>query len=598
MNIVGKSLGERINIGKTFVYDYPQVLNTDSLRDIQVTDETTIDVVFIHDGASMKNMIGYYLYTIDENGDKKILDDSDEDEKQTYHYKPTIIFPYVKSIKNDNTTLQVGDTRRLRGNLPNGNFKDVYVGFYLVAHGWYANIMNSQLAEKYILYSTVDFAQKYKNTGYDIVDNKIYSVYVKGYSESGDEMLLVAFEDSVANGGGDLDYNDAVIGLQISNVNNIVDYDKYSKLVIKTPPQPKNNIIKIDDDGEYVEFDLSKYNILNDKDYLFERHFVFDNSSIRDSFYSAINNLLTNYNHSKITVDENGKFKVICKYLFRKNDIVSNRKKNTLKLYLFQTKFNTRKKLFDYERVVVKGSANNEYVERYRLYETVSLLELIKLTTIFDNPVKNKNESNQTDGNFRIIGDGIVDCINGRARIPFNLVSHYLIYKNVNYDSSGLVINIKMDTHPDNFMAGKKNFVTMIGFVVNNGTIKENIVIDLKNLNIYNYDANNNPVLRTNLTELNSEFKNISVSDIMIGDDTVKDLVAIFRNNSSASYRIVTINNSMKFYCIRFANVKNNPTMVFMNNENILNWTLKSNSKSGTYFVKQKSYPVDSIISY
>jgi hypothetical protein len=478
------------------------------------------------------------------------------------------------------------------------NFENVYIGFFLVAHGWYANVMNSYVADKYMICSTVDFAQKYKPTGYDIVDNKIYSVYVKGYSESGDEMLLVGFEDSVANGGGDLDYNDAVIGFRISDVNNIVDYDKYSKIVVKTPPEPKNNIINYDDNGEYIIFDKNKYNLLPGIDYVFERHLTFNNQIDRDQYFTILNTLRDNYKYGKSIVNDNGTYKIIIKHLFRKNDIASSKKNNSHIFYLFQLKFNTRQIIADYEKMVNEGIVNGKYTERYRLYELQTLKEIIKLTDTFDRPSKIIDNDGKTDGNFRIIGDGIVDCVNGRARIPFDVAGNYLIYKNINYDSSGFVINIRMDTHPDNFMAGKKNFLSMVSFIVNNGNVNENIVVDLRNLKLFSYDSNNNPIEMKNIEQINSEYKTISVSDVKSGNSTIKDLVAIFSNNSNSRYRTIKINNTMTFYCIRFANVKNNPTMVFMNNQDILSWASKYNSVSGTYFIKQRIYPIDSIVNY
>lgn len=585
LNIVEKSLGETVNVKKNFIYNYPEVLEIDSMRDIEVSNETNIDAVFITEGASMQNMVGYYMYIIDEQGNKKILDDEFDDSTQTYHYKPTIIFPHVLSEKNNANTLSRGDARNLRGNLPNGNFQNIHVGFFLICHGWYSFNTSKSVPHYNILYSTIDFCTKYKDTDFDMINEKIYSVYVKGESQDGVKMLFISFEDDVVNNLGDCDYNDCVLGLYISDVNNIVDYDKYAELRLEEPAGNSNNIVKYSDEGEYLDLDEDVYNIPLDKEYLFERHQIFDNQQDRDDCFDAINNMLTNYNNGREKVNVNGQYKLITKFRFRKNDINGSKKGKSKILKLQEMKFNNgnsskKTSAIAYANIISKILNNQNYTERYRFYDSGTLQEYISLSNAsIDKPSKDTNSS------FRILGNGLMDCVNGSSHLPFKDVANYMIYKNVN-SSNGLVINVKMDNHPTGYMLGKKTFLRYISFVVDSS---EHVIIDLGDLGLYRQ-------VNGNLQTLNTSLQKIQISEIRSGDATIKNLVSIFRNNSGATFRTVKIKDTLLFYCIKFTNIKNNPSMVYLDTSNLLNWSNSFSTISGTYYNKQTFYPVNSLI--
>lgn len=109
---VASNLHKNKNINENFIYKYPKVLEVDALRDIHVTDETTIEVIFILTGASMKkkNMFGYYMYYVDDDGNKQLL--SNADNTEGYYYASIVIYPFVYSVANDPSTIQVGQTMR------------------------------------------------------------------------------------------------------------------------------------------------------------------------------------------------------------------------------------------------------------------------------------------------------------------------------------------------------------------------------------------------------------------------------------------------------------------------------------------------------
>lgn len=584
INSISQSLGERVNINDNFIYKYPQILEVDANRDLTIAGETAIDVVFVSTGASIKNMFGYYFYSIDESGNKFLLDN--DEAVEDYYYRPTVVFPAIYSKDNDNTTIQSGATRRLKGNLPNGNFQNIHVGFFLIPFGWFAFENNSTIDDTRILHSTLDFNNPCGNTVYQMLADKIYSVFAKTENDNGDELLLVCFEDIVFDTVDDLDYNDCVCGIIASHVENITNYDDFPKIVVDEPETTKNNIIRMNDNGECLDFSDIKKNISTRHDYYFERHYKFDNIDDRDDFYNAYINMLPNYKYS-ITKDYDGVFyKIISKHLFRKNDISKFVYNNSKKIYLLDMRYNDHlsNETENYIRIFTKIHRENSYRECYRLYETDTEHEIIQLSDNIDPPQKDYNDT------FRIIGSGVMDCTTGKSTIPFKHSAIYHIYKNMSNNGKGLAINIKMDTHPTGYKSGEKYFVRYVSFVVDTDY---HVIVDLGNLNIY--QENNNSLVQINdITSLNTNYNgHINVGDVTAGSQKIKKLAAIFKNDSGALYRIININNIYNFYCIRLPRVKNNPSMIFLDTDFIPTWNEYTNNLGGTYYNTQKYYTVN-----
>jgi hypothetical protein len=144
--------------------------------------------------------------------------------------------------------------------------------------------------------------------------------------------------------------------------------------------------------------------------------------------------------------------------------------------------------------------------------------------------------------------------------------------------SYGLVINAKMDTHPAEYKAGSKYFLRYVSFLLDNN---EHVVIDLGDLSIYQE-------IGGSLTLDNSpSLSNIAVSPITAGDDTIKGLVPVFKNNSNATYRTVTIRDGLTFYCIKLPDIKNIPSMVYLYDDVLLDWNNIFNVVDGTYYNKR-----------
>lgn len=592
---------EKTNINNDLVYKYPKLLEVDSIRDMHVTDETTINAVFISEGASMKNMFGYYMYTLDENGNKRLLG-NDSTNTDGYHYDPTVVFPHIYSDPKDSQSLTCGDSRRLIGNLPNGNFNNIYIGLFLIPHGWFAYTMKSPIDNKAILYSTIEFNTAFKaleNSEYVTVQEKIYSVYFKSMTETGHELLLVGFEDVFVNGIDDLDYNDCIVGFEISDVNNIVDYNNYTTIEVDPEDihlETKNNIIYVDEDGEYFKPNTKVWKVDTKYDHVFVRQMVFLNNSDRDELYNVYNNSNMNYkiSFSKFNTND-GKFILEFRHRFRPADLKvvydseddeeeEDKKKKKKVMYLYESKYNINNDdvLDKYKIIIAKSLNDADYTERYNFYQERNRKDIIKFTDVIDKP------QFESTTKFRIIGDGIMDCTNGKSRIPSQRKQIYQVYKNVTKSNKGIIINVKMDDHPTDFMLGKKNFMRYVSF---NSNRSEVAIIDLANMDIY---KEVNGILHNALP---SEFTNIKISDIVRTDGNVKDLINIFRSDSGAYYRTVTINNIMSFYCIRLPNVKNNPTMVFLDDSKYLRWNDTYNILGGTYYKKQTLYLVNNFSS-
>jgi hypothetical protein len=183
VNTLNRSMADNLNVHQKFIFDYPLVLEMDSARDIDVTGETTISATFIHEGASMKNMFGYYFYITDSGGNNVLLDNDGTD--SSVYYRPTVIFPHVVSETGNSDTLRMGDLRQMRSNLSNGNFQNANIGFFLMPHGWLAKSGNDLYSDVTTLYSTIEFCQKHRDSDYQMVNDKIYSVFCQGPKGNG-----------------------------------------------------------------------------------------------------------------------------------------------------------------------------------------------------------------------------------------------------------------------------------------------------------------------------------------------------------------------------------------------------------------------------
>ena len=578
-NVVSSSLEESTDVNNLFVFKYPGVLETDQSRDIEILNECEIRLSFVLEGASMMNSFGYYFYYKDGQGNKNLLDSYNK--TQNYYYRPTIVFPHIQHDISSNSALQFGDTVKLRGNLSNGNFGNICVGFFLVPHGWFAYINNSTIGNDSILYSTLEFNVKYIDSDDALLSNRIYSVFART-EKNNQKLLLIGFEDMAESLDQDHDYNDCVVGLVASDVNQIKDYEKFAKIDTEDNEIEKedtdedyNNLIFVDEEGEYVSFPTE---LDDDKDYIFERRMKFSNSSDRDNLYDCYNDLNNNYSCKNSKNYSGNSYELVQTRLFRKLDI--RKLNNEKKLYLFEAEHSRNYKLENlvkFKEIFEKVIVDPTYLEQYKLYDRDHPNNtLINLNDIY---YKSRVSSKKVD--WFVMGNGMMICKNGRSHLPFKNRQIYNVY----FNSIGLrtlKINVEMDVHPQGYMSGTKTFLRRVGFYVDN---QEHVIIDLGNLSLYR-EINN--VLSSALA---SSYSKIEISNIMT-TSSIKKIIKILKQDTNTSYRTVKINNHT-FYCINFGNIKNNPTMIFLDSSLSIDWFESMANINGTYYYKQILYPFD-----
>ena len=88
-------------------------------KQLFVREEAEVWVTFIHNGASFRNVLGYYYYK-DGEAPKTPADIKNK----------IIIFPHINALK-------VGEKVKLKGDLPNGAFeKGTQIGWFVISNGW------------------------------------------------------------------------------------------------------------------------------------------------------------------------------------------------------------------------------------------------------------------------------------------------------------------------------------------------------------------------------------------------------------------------------------------------------------------------------
>lgn len=578
LNTVNNNFAERSNVHNDLIYQYPKLLETETTRDLTITDETAIETVFILEGASMQNMFGYYMYETDLNGDPQLLSTDNENNTGGYYYTPTVIFPHVFSESTNPNSIQKGDKRKLKGNLPNGNFKNISVGFFLIPHGWYAYKNAGPIYDDGILYSTVQFNPNEVNSEYKLVADKIYSVYFKAVNENDDELLLIGFEDIFFKSDRDLDYNDCMVGFVVSDVTHIIDYDKFCKIEV-VEDSGDNNLIFMDGDGEYVALDTSLYDIPSDDDWIFERHMYFDNKADRDEIAAAYGDMHNNYNLGITTTNGFGEYKLITKHLFRTYDMKNcERDGKKKKLYLFESKYDREDvaRIERYQKSISKILSKSGYKEKYRLALKNKGSSVDSVISLNDSSKKPKRKNNKE---FRITGNGVMDCANGKAQIPTDKAQIYKIYKRKS-GKTKYSVSVEMGEHPDGYKSGEKYFLKRVSFKCNKNTL----VVDLGTHETY--ILNDGDMVPTSDPQL----KYITIGPTVSSASGIDQLKNVFKNDPNAYFRAVVMNETLTFYCIRLPGTNNIPTAVYLDNRHALEWNDKHCTLSKTYFNKNYIY--------
>jgi methionine-rich copper-binding protein CopC len=296
------TLPEKIDANTTLFGDHPSLLN--GISDLIIGDqETDISLTFIKEGAGYKNSIGYYFYILKtETGQlqdtlklsldviesdyigwdieitggsgntlKDVIIDYDNTTKtfttfynlltvtditssykltkpqlitndvnsNGFYYKPTIIFPNT-SMVNSGGSLTTGKTRLLKGNLPNGKFKNIRVGFFLIPNGWKNKTNGVVYDSKIIKHSTPQFNSIFDKTLPSNHDTQIGIQTALFMDNQNIDDFYICFEDiSRIKTNCDNDFNDLIIKLHTTPSLNSTILEQLP--VILPPTTPTNN---------------------------------------------------------------------------------------------------------------------------------------------------------------------------------------------------------------------------------------------------------------------------------------------------------------------------------------------------------------------
>lgn len=337
---------------------FPNILTTHN--DIIIGDvDSSIDVTFVTEGAGYLNAVGYYFYYIDTNGKPHILTNSDDNTNQNNnapYYCPTIVFPNA-SLSRSGGDLQSGGTRTLKGNLPNGKFRNINVGFFLISNGWRASgdgYMSNGTG--YTMHTTNEFNANY-DASYLLEENVSVSDPRRGVQSgllynTGVTSWLLGFED-ILRPYGDSDFNDCVLLIKKTPKINDEDIDNYTSVVHS---EQNNHIAQVDSDGLFLWLDMNK--ICNNGSTLyFDREMHFKPTHInyhahghkvdqspRDYVKGLIQNLNWNYVSGESSIVENTGIDddniLTQRFRFLPQDIIDNTLNNYCKLYILKRQFN------------------------------------------------------------------------------------------------------------------------------------------------------------------------------------------------------------------------------------------------------------------
>lgn len=243
---------------------YNELLNKNYETDIEIGHtETKIDFTFLDEGAGYKNTIGYYFFFKDTHGNKHLLT---SDNSSQFYYEPTIIFPNCSKNNNNNQYLINGDTRQLKGNLPNGKFKNINIGFFIVPNGWNPHF-GVKKNNSYVIHSSSEFNRYYHNH-YQNIDDYRNGIHTILFSHSNKNKYIICMED-IERPRGDKDFNDVVFQVttnyEFQNLEKILtlNYNIRKSLCFCYEFCIVNDVVLKDSHGFIKNYDYCYYHQLN-----------------------------------------------------------------------------------------------------------------------------------------------------------------------------------------------------------------------------------------------------------------------------------------------------------------------------------------------
>lgn len=222
MEIVGTVFPEKSAVGSSYLsgaYD----------PNLAITEQATVSVTFVHEGAGNRNSLGYFTYETDGSGvtivDRQLIFPN------ASHADPNLGWGGGRLVPGDTVTLRDAEGK-IRIFEPGQR-----VGFFIVSNGWtgssvkgwdpkapalpYATSAQNATGN---VFSTLDALNPESSTGFLEKTRHIAMLRSAGQPGlfGGDDFMLVGFEDLRRDGGSDEDFNDVVVAIHASPIEAIL----------------------------------------------------------------------------------------------------------------------------------------------------------------------------------------------------------------------------------------------------------------------------------------------------------------------------------------------------------------------------------------
>ncbi len=274
MEDLNKSLPERVALYES----HPEYLDPENDLDLILEETADVWVTFVHEGAALKNSVGFYTYDINNPPSSP-----SEIEMVTF------IFPNFSYASGGGGGLVTGNTVKI------GQFDaNTAIGWVLISNGWSAGTVQDRRA----FFSNPDF-----NPEPDI-DKKQHTVLL---NDPKTNRYIIGFEDLYRGSWSDEDFNDAVF-YATTNPVDAPDTDNLPNMDSEDP----------DSDGDGVPDSQDEYP--NDPDRAFagnyEGSLAFEDLWPGKGDYD-FNDIIIDYNLEQITNSENKVTQITAVYTLR-----------------------------------------------------------------------------------------------------------------------------------------------------------------------------------------------------------------------------------------------------------------------------------------
>ena len=533
-----KMLPERKNNINTIFDDYPNLSSPSTDLSLPITQETDIWITFLDEGAGYVNAFGYYLWVYD--GDDKIMlqnDDITNGNGSLGNYNPQIIFPNgslgVGGPLRSGGDMIPGHKRKLLGNLNNGKFNNVNVGFFLVPNAWKNQNQGVVYNNLSILYSDRDF-----NTG--SANNNIQAIIFDYFGQR-----ILGFED-IKRPSGDSDMNDIVLMIETSPLCT-------GNFINSNMGTISSTCLKKDFFGLFIS-DPTQILLDSNKTYKFSRRINFMNNYHKKEH----NFVMTNINHeiSPIIVDIDDN---ICDYNYTfTSDIINDSiVDDSLKLYLFKKAENEN----DTNIIISDESGDFKSYNGHTAYDLMVSLQHIELDKITSehhilqditnnqNTITLRNDNNASIdniyGSLCVWGDPHIQTIFGTTIT----IAHEGVFELFN--DNNIIVNTECWKNPiysdhSNIDFREGTFMKNISFIYNDKAV-------IVNMNDLSVKLKDNGVLRKYYDYDNDE--KIWISDINDYHNNKHVILYYINKDKDSSTRFIHIKDTI-FACTLIPNIE------------------------------------------